>query len=103
MRARLPLIVVILSHGNLATMSGLRRAAGGDADCTDLNKFDAAFYASAVGAAHRRVGSETELKEAIDWASKHAAVHGPVLLDVATSYAFSSYYARGIVDHSPQV
>ena len=63
--------------------------------------FTALLLAEAVGAAHRRVASEQDLKAAIEWAAAHVAAHGPVLLDVAISYAFPSFYARGIAGATP--
>eukprot|EP00966_Prymnesium_polylepis_P003883 88762-Prymnesium_polylepis.1 len=82
-RAGLPLVVVVLSDGELGMMSGLQRAGGGSTYKTILHGFDAAQLARAVGAAHRRACSEAELEEAATWAAAHAAAHGPVLLDVA--------------------
>eukprot|EP00966_Prymnesium_polylepis_P063477 1472539-Prymnesium_polylepis.1 len=100
-RAKLPLIVVVLSDGELGMMSGLQRAAGAGTYKTILNGYDATQLAQSVGAAHRRVGSERELQAAIEWAAAHVLSSGPVLLDVATSYAYPSFYARGIAGATP--
>ena len=99
-RAKLPLVVVVLSDGELGMMSGLQRAAGASPFCTVLNGFDACALAESVGAPARRVSSEGELVQAVEWAATHATRHGPVLLDVATCYAYPSFYARGIAGAS---
>lgn len=100
-RARLPVIVVVLTDGELGMMSGLQRAAGQQPFCTVLNGFDACALARSVGAPARRVTSEAELSDAVEWAQRHATTSGPVLLDVAVCYAYPSFYARGIAGAQP--
>ncbi|MEJ2338438.1 MAG: thiamine pyrophosphate-dependent enzyme, partial [Gemmatimonadales bacterium] len=89
--------VFVLRDRELAQISQFQDIALSRRTSSMLPDYDLCALARAVGIEYRRLGSNADVEEAVDWSASTLEAGRPAMVEVAIDYSEKTYFTRGVV------
>ena len=89
--------VFVLRDRELAQISQFQDIALSRRTSSELPDYDLSALSRAVGIEYRRLGSNADIEEAVDWSASTLEGGRPAMVEVAIDYSEKTYFTRGVV------